>query len=423
MVDFPLIEIREPALPVRRVVVNRAMEVGRECDGELLDDEGVSRRHVKLLPSPLGLSVVDLGSRNGTLINGVALVNRTNLEPGDVVRLGDTELVVVAPSPHGSVDPEAKLTMIGALLPQQSMPVPAPPALPPPPVVPSKARTFSAGCSPVPTRHPTCRRFRNYMEIPRRTPIWMWHAVRTGSFLLYIALCIGLVRTSCGCSVRVLQGHHPDPADPVLRRPRALAQHLPAGCGQPGPARASASPRPAPRRNGWADARIRDRHRALLRYRRRSPGAVQHQRDGHRGPAARSRSSTPSSRASRSRARAAGAAASARCCRVQRVYGQTPFVTGAQQPLQPCVGCTKNCYDFKPRVAYQADLHDPDPQWSAPRKLFVGALPGFVLGFFTLLGRTRVHAGISTAGWRCTWSAASAPSSRCRRCCRSPWRC
>ena len=73
---------------------------------------------------------------------------------------------------------------------------------------------------------------------------------------------------------------------------------------------------------------------------------------------------------------------------LQRVYGQTPFVTVPNSHCQPCVACTKNCYDFKPRVAYQADLHDPDPRWSSPRKLFAAALPGFVLGFFTLVATT-----------------------------------
>ena len=48
------------------------------------------------------------------------------------------------------------------------------------------------------------------------------------------------------------------------------------------------------------------------------------------------------------------------------------------------MGCTKNCYDFKPRAAWQADMADPDPKWSAPRMLFTAALPGFILGFFTL---------------------------------------
>ena len=75
---------------------------------------------------------------------------------------------------------------------------------------------------------------------------------------------------------------------------------------------------------------------------------------------------------------------------LQRVYGQTPFVTVPNTHCTTCVGCAKNCYDFKPRAAYQADLADSDPGWSGPRKLFVAALPGFVLGFFTLTGQADI---------------------------------
>lgn len=69
---------------------------------------------------------------------------------------------------------------------------------------------------------------------------------------------------------------------------------------------------------------------------------------------------------------------------VQRIYGQTPFVTVANNHCQPCVGCTKNCYDFNPKAAYLADLYDEDLKFSAYRKLFVGLFPGFVLAFYTL---------------------------------------
>ena len=69
---------------------------------------------------------------------------------------------------------------------------------------------------------------------------------------------------------------------------------------------------------------------------------------------------------------------------VQRIYGQTPFVTVANSHCQPCVGCTKNCYDFNPRVAYLADLYDDDTYFGGYRKLFVGLFPGFILAFYTL---------------------------------------
>ncbi len=69
---------------------------------------------------------------------------------------------------------------------------------------------------------------------------------------------------------------------------------------------------------------------------------------------------------------------------VQRMYGQTPFATVPNSHCHPCVGCTKNCYDFNPKVAFLADIHDGDRQWSTTRKLFVAAFPGLVIAFFTV---------------------------------------
>lgn len=67
---------------------------------------------------------------------------------------------------------------------------------------------------------------------------------------------------------------------------------------------------------------------------------------------------------------------------VQRVYGQEPFALVPNAHCQPCVGCTKNCYDFNPRPSWLADLADPDERYSARRRLFAGAFPGLVLGYF-----------------------------------------
>jgi NADPH-dependent 2,4-dienoyl-CoA reductase/sulfur reductase-like enzyme/ferredoxin len=69
---------------------------------------------------------------------------------------------------------------------------------------------------------------------------------------------------------------------------------------------------------------------------------------------------------------------------VQRLYNQTPFVTVANSHCTPCVGCTKNCYDFNPGVAYLADLYDDDRYYSGYRKFFAAAMPGFILAYFTL---------------------------------------
>jgi nitrite reductase (NADH) large subunit len=91
---------------------------------------------------------------------------------------------------------------------------------------------------------------------------------------------------------------------------------------------------------------------------------------------------------------------------VQRIYGQTPFALVGNSHCQPCVGCTKNCYDFNPKVAYLADLNDEDPRWSAGRKFSIAAFPGLVLGFFkvpnvpkvsalTMYGHLALYVGVS----------------------------
>lgn len=67
---------------------------------------------------------------------------------------------------------------------------------------------------------------------------------------------------------------------------------------------------------------------------------------------------------------------------VQRLYGQTPFLTVANTHCQPCVGCTKNCYDFNPKVAYLADQYDNDRHYVAYRRFFAAIFPGFVLAYF-----------------------------------------
>jgi len=72
-----------------RVVIGRS----RECDIRL-DDGNVSRRHVELVrEGPSEWVVVDLGSTNGTEVNGRKVQRRTALDDGDRITIGSTELV------------------------------------------------------------------------------------------------------------------------------------------------------------------------------------------------------------------------------------------------------------------------------------------------------------------------------------------
>jgi hypothetical protein len=58
-----------------------------------LDDGYMSRDHAALTVGPAGAVLVDLGSTNGTFVNG-ARVERALLSEGDEIRLGQTTLLV-----------------------------------------------------------------------------------------------------------------------------------------------------------------------------------------------------------------------------------------------------------------------------------------------------------------------------------------
>jgi hypothetical protein len=71
-----------------------AVTVGRNSgnDVTLGGDEFASARHARIEPRRDGIWVHDLGSTNGTFVNGVPIDRPRRLAPGDVVRVGETDL-------------------------------------------------------------------------------------------------------------------------------------------------------------------------------------------------------------------------------------------------------------------------------------------------------------------------------------------
>jgi pSer/pThr/pTyr-binding forkhead associated (FHA) protein len=65
---------------------------GDETAIALPGDEFASSRHARVEAMRDGVWVVDLGSRNGTFVNGGRVDGRERLHEGDVVRVGATEL-------------------------------------------------------------------------------------------------------------------------------------------------------------------------------------------------------------------------------------------------------------------------------------------------------------------------------------------
>jgi class 3 adenylate cyclase len=75
--------------------IREAVEIGRECDGILLSDGQASRRHALLTPRKESVVVEDLGSTNGTLLDGAPITTAVVLLPGSIVRIGDTVIQLV----------------------------------------------------------------------------------------------------------------------------------------------------------------------------------------------------------------------------------------------------------------------------------------------------------------------------------------
>ncbi|WP_018603701.1 FAD-dependent oxidoreductase [Mycobacterium sp. 155] len=383
----PLIEIRERGRPPRRLALTGPIMFGRDCAGVNLTDEGVSREHLRVVPSPTALSVIDLDSRNGTTLNGIRLTGRATLSTGDVLRLGQSEIIVLsapgapATAERPVIPPDYDATRLGLVA--VSPPPPPAPETPPSPIVAVAERVL--GIDPTGERD----LFPAYTELPARLPLRVWQAIRVLSIVGYFALIATLfVYPSVGLFVffGVVV-----PLLPLLFLvapgfwrnicPLAATNQIPRVLGF---GRALDPP-------DWL------RNRGFLIAMALFFGIAGSRLMGldHSGVATGAVLTVVAAVAFAGgyvfKGKSGWCSSICPLFPVQRAYGQTPYITVANSHCPSCVGCAKNCYDFKPRAAYQADLNDTDRGWTGPRKLFIAALPGFILGFFTAVGDAGMH--------------------------------
>ncbi|HEY1566446.1 MAG TPA: FtsK/SpoIIIE domain-containing protein [Solirubrobacteraceae bacterium] len=99
-------------------LTSEGVVVGRDSDCDVtLTDEGVSRRHLRVQPSPGGLraTVTDLESVNGTWVEGKRIRRPTDVEPDAVFEAGDVAFIV-APRVAGlPVDPVRQANLAGTI--------------------------------------------------------------------------------------------------------------------------------------------------------------------------------------------------------------------------------------------------------------------------------------------------------------------
>ncbi len=128
--------------------VDDELLIGRAADddaGRLDDDSELSRRHARIVRDDDGaLSIEDLGSMNGTFVNGERVSRRRALKAGDSIKVGGTILELTAPPPPTVPTPA----------PEAAAPEPAPAAAPAAASTPAPAAAQAALPAPGPAAAP-----------------------------------------------------------------------------------------------------------------------------------------------------------------------------------------------------------------------------------------------------------------------------
>src|SRR3989442_12333308 len=71
-------------------LIKERVTIGRSRDSDIfLPDQWLSRHHAEIRHRSDGYYLVDMGSKNGTLLNGGRINDEQRLRPGDVITLGE----------------------------------------------------------------------------------------------------------------------------------------------------------------------------------------------------------------------------------------------------------------------------------------------------------------------------------------------
>ena len=165
----------------RRVDFENELSIGRAHGDLLIDDADLSRRHLRLRLVDGGVEVEDLGSLNGSYVDGVRVDGPTPLRPGAELTLGASRATLDAESPARPgatrISPRPEATRIS--------PRPAATVVPPP----SRPTDAAPGAQPsaAPSSEPEPARLRK--PFPGRRTKW----VAVGAWLVAAVLVGGVL--------------------------------------------------------------------------------------------------------------------------------------------------------------------------------------------------------------------------------------
>ncbi|NOT03525.1 MAG: FHA domain-containing protein [Anaerolineales bacterium] len=84
--EFPILVAQDGPLKGQRWSLSGTLMVGRDPTCEItIQDRQVSRFHARISPTPEGVTIEDLGSKNGTVHNGTELTAPVMLQDGDML--------------------------------------------------------------------------------------------------------------------------------------------------------------------------------------------------------------------------------------------------------------------------------------------------------------------------------------------------
>ena len=93
---MPALIVKHGPNPGQRYEIDGELVVGREDAGLTIEDSELSRKHAVIRPRDDALEIEDLGSLNGTFVNGTKIEVATRISGGDTIKIGMTTLEVEA---------------------------------------------------------------------------------------------------------------------------------------------------------------------------------------------------------------------------------------------------------------------------------------------------------------------------------------
>jgi hypothetical protein len=156
--------------------------IGRDPNADILvNDAEVSRNHAVIRFNAEGYVIEDLGSTNGTVVNGDRLAGPHVLKPGSIISLGEHISLLFEPQPV--IDPDATVVSGPLVTPQKQ-------AAPMPGIPPVGGRLVTPPTIPAYTPEPFYEELQETK--PKKIPTWL------------ILLLVGAVLVTCICLIAIL---------------------------------------------------------------------------------------------------------------------------------------------------------------------------------------------------------------------------